>query len=87
MTSDPNTTTITEENTIMETREKRARRAAARQGLKLVKSRVRNPNIWEFGTFGIADATTNGLVADVAGSGVGLDLVEVEEFLAERNAS
>ncbi len=45
-----------------EVRENRLRRAAGRQGLRLVKSRRRNPRAAGFGSYGLFDASTRGLV-------------------------
>lgn len=42
------------------TRETRLRRMAERQGLRLVKSRLRDPNAIGFGKYTLLDASTNG---------------------------
>jgi hypothetical protein len=43
--------------------ENRMRRALARQGYRLVKSRVRDPRAIDFGRYYIVDPDTNGIVA------------------------
>ena len=63
-------------------REARARRLAQRQGLELRKSRYAS----SAGTFQIIDPSFNMIVwCDFASqTGFGLDLEDVEEFLAQR---
>lgn len=64
-------------------RENRLRRVAGRRGLRLEKSRRRDPRAWDYGTYQLVDAYTNGLVAaewDV-GRGYGLTLDEIEAWL------
>lgn len=53
-------------------RENRARRAAARQRLQLVKSRRRDPRAWDFGLFMLVDANN----ATVLGEWTNLENVE-----------
>lgn len=66
----------------LKVRENRLRRKAERQGLKLAKSRRRDPNAWDYGTYMLVDARTNGLVMpDVAGRAYGYSLDEIEEYL------
>lgn len=62
-------------------RENRLRRKAARQGLQLHKSRLRDPNATGFGTFMLTDADTSGVVAASLPHGYGLDLDDVEQYL------
>jgi hypothetical protein len=62
-------------------RENRLRRAAARQGLRLVKSRRRDPRAIDYGGFMIVDAHTNGVVAGELNSPQALDLDQVEAAL------
>jgi hypothetical protein len=62
-------------------REERLRRAAKRQGLALVKSRSRHPDVLVYGTYGLVDPQRNAWVASSGGDGYGLDLDEIEQFL------
>lgn len=66
--------------------ENKVRRMAARQGLRLMKSRRRDPNAWDYGTYMLVDLPTNIVVfADWSvGQGFGLDLDEVATFLLEQ---
>lgn len=67
-------------------RENRLRRMAERQGLRLEKSRRRDPRALEYGTYMLVAENTNTIVA--AGNndrGYGLSLDEIEETLT--NAS
>jgi hypothetical protein len=67
-------------------REQRARSQARRQGLRLTKSRVRNPESVEYGTFGLIDPMTNGLVVGESWArGFGYTLDEIETYLSEAN--
>lgn len=50
------------------------RRRARRLGLLIRKSRVRDPQRWEYGSHWLVDERTNGLVA---GGELGLDLEEL----------
>jgi hypothetical protein len=59
-------------------RENRVRRAIARRGFQLVKTRRRDPNAWDYGTYMINDPRINGVVSN----GV-LTLDEVEDWLDE----
>jgi hypothetical protein len=43
-------------------RENRVRRAAERQGLRLIKSRRRDENAWDHGTYGLLSAETSAVV-------------------------
>ena len=58
--------------------ENRLRAAAARQGLRLVKSRRRDPRAIDFGTYWLLDVSTNGLVAS---DQFGLGLDDVARYL------
>ncbi len=65
------------------TYESSLRRMAQRQGLRLIKSRRRDPNALECGTYGLVDVETNGL-ATYGGSvseGYGFDLIEIEAHM------
>jgi hypothetical protein len=62
--------------------ENRLRRIAARQGLRLVKSRRRDPRALAHGTYQLVDTRTRALVAGIpAFEGYGLDLVDVADRL------
>ena len=61
-------------------REARARRKAKAQGLLLRKSRVRTPNVDDFGEYMIVDAYRNFVVR---GQRFDLTLEDVEGFLKE----
>ncbi|WP_231984542.1 hypothetical protein [Mycobacterium sp. 852014-52144_SCH5372336] len=63
--------------------ENRLRRAAERQGLRLVKSRAKDPRSHLYGTYMLVDAATDFVVfADHStGRGFGLDLVDVAGWL------
>lgn len=66
-------------------RENRLRRMAERQGLRLMKSRRRDPRAWGYGTYMLVDADT-GVVAFAdwaVGRGYGLSLDDIEEFLTK----
>lgn len=57
--------------------EVRLRRAAARQGLRLERSRLRDPQAIGFGTYRLLDARTGRLVAADRRNGYGLTLEQV----------
>ena len=61
-------------------RENRARRAVARRGFALQKSRRRDPRAWDYGTYQIIDPATNTMIYS-AGDGYGLTLEAVERWL------
>jgi hypothetical protein len=63
--------------------ENRLRRAARRQGLRLEKSRVRDPRATEWGTYHLVDTQTNTLAAYGYQSGYGLGLDDVARVLFE----
>jgi hypothetical protein len=71
----------TDLRTDLRTREQRARRAAARQRLRLEKSRTRDPRALDYGTFQLVDADTGALVAVGSRFGYGLSLDGVEREL------
>jgi len=60
--------------------ENRLRRAAARQGLRLEKSRLRDHRAIGYGTYQLVDDSTNTLVAS-GPSGYGLGLDQIAERL------
>lgn len=62
--------------------ENRVRRMAERQGLRLEKSRRRDPLALGFGTYGLIDIETERIVFGPAGGMYGRRLEEVEAFLA-----
>jgi hypothetical protein len=66
-------------------REDRLRRMADRQGLRLMKSRARDPRDITFGGYQLTDIQTGGLVAGWGNAerGYALDLDEVEEWLTK----
>lgn len=61
-------------------RENRLRRAAERQGFRLVKSRRRDPRALDYGRFMIVDRD-NRAVAGELNTGRGLTIDQVESFL------
>ena len=63
-------------------RENRLRQRATRQGLMVSKSRSRNPEVSDYGTFGISDDYTKLLVHGDPETGFGLSLDEVESLLS-----
>ena len=62
-------------------RENRLRRVAARQGLRLTRSRARDPEAPDFGTYVLTDPATNFVVASGLQIGHGLSLDDVERAL------
>ncbi len=66
-------------------RENRLRRVAERRGLRLMRSRRRDPNAWDYGTYQLVDVRTKGVVAAEwsIGRGYGLSLDEIEQWLDE----
>lgn len=66
-------------------RENKLRRKAARQGLRLEKSRRRDPSATSFGTYRLVDARTNVVVAyqSEAFEAYGLSLDDIERRLAD----
>ncbi|WP_168706595.1 hypothetical protein [Gordonia paraffinivorans] len=63
-------------------RENRARRAARRQGLRLEKSRARDPRALGYGTYRLVNTINNTVEAHDHTSGYGLSLDEIEQVLA-----
>jgi hypothetical protein len=64
-------------------RENRLRNMAARQGLRLTKTRRRDPRALDYGTYMLVDANTDALVAWGLQSGYGMTLDEIETCLKE----
>jgi hypothetical protein len=62
-------------------RENRLRRAATRQGLRLEKSRARDPRAIGYGTYQLTNPYSNTLVAYGLQSGYGLSLDQIEKAL------
>jgi hypothetical protein len=68
-------------------RENRLRRMADRQGLRLVKSRRRDPRAVDYGGYMLVDQATNTVVAGAGALGrPAWDLDQVEEYLTSRPA-
>lgn len=61
--------------------ENRLRRAAERQGLRLEKSRSRDPRATDYRTYRLVDPSTNTLVAYAVQGGYGLGLDEIAREL------
>lgn len=64
-------------------RENRLRRAAERQGLKLEKSRRRDPRAIDFGTYRLVDMRTNAVTVHSGPSDYGMSLEDIERALNE----
>lgn len=64
-------------------RENRLRRMAERQGLRLQKSRRRDPRALDYETYGLVDVRFNTLEVGDPSNGYGLTLDEVEAALME----
>jgi hypothetical protein len=63
-------------------RENRLRRMANRQGLLLRKSRRRDPNAWDYGTFELIDPSINAtLIPSPTGRAYGISLDQIEREL------
>ena len=62
-------------------RENRLRRAAERQGLKLSRSRRRDPRALDYGGYMLLDATTNAVVVGGRPRPYSATLDDVEEWL------
>jgi len=63
--------------------ENRLRRMAQRQGLRLAKSRRRDPRAWDYNTYMLVDVATTGIVASGSQSGYGLGLDDIEKELTK----
>lgn len=74
-------------------RENRLRRMAERQGLRLEKSRRRDPRALDYGTYALVQGSRDGnwrsreLVAGDHNTGYGMTLDEVEQQLSEGSLS
>lgn len=62
-------------------RENRLRRMAQRQGLKVVKSRRRDPRALDYGGYMIADESTNGVVMGGYPWAFSASLDDIEDYL------
>jgi hypothetical protein len=62
-------------------RENRARRTADRQGLRLVKSRRRDPRSIDYGAYMLVDRFTDTVVAGELNTPRALSLEDVERYL------
>lgn len=62
-------------------RENRLRRMAGRQGMRLVKSRRRDPNALDFGCFALVDHQTNGINFGAGPFGYDASLNDIETYL------
>ncbi|AUM17197.1 MULTISPECIES: hypothetical protein [Rhodococcus] len=61
--------------------ENKIRRIADRQQLRVEKSRRRDPNASDFGTYRVVDVRTGGVVACEHHTGYGLTLTDVHRYL------
>ena len=68
-------------------RENRLRRMAERQRLALRKSRRRDPNAYDHGTYAIIDPSTNAVATFLEGQEFGLTLDDVEAWLTSDKAT
>jgi hypothetical protein len=73
------TATMTERQYV--TLETRCRRAAKRQGLKVIKSRSRDPRAVDYGGYMIVNTYTNTIKAGELGTPDVLSLAEVAQYL------
>ncbi|MGZ5379724.1 MAG: hypothetical protein ACXWD8_17520 [Mycobacterium sp.] len=65
--------------------ENRLRRAAARQGLRLEKSRLRDPRALGYGTYHLVNAATNRRAVYGSPKGYGLGLDDIARALIHEN--
>jgi hypothetical protein len=71
----------TNEDRAWKVREQRARRAAKRQGLELVKSRRRDPRALDYGGYMLVDASTRRVVYGYGYNHFGPRLSDIETWL------
>lgn len=64
-------------------RDSRLRRIARQQGLRLVKSRSRNPLAIDYGGYMIVDAASNVVLAGELNTPMAMSLDAVERYLTE----
>ena len=62
-------------------RENRARRAVARRGYELQKTRRRDPQAFDYQTYQVVDAISGKLILGDKRRGFGLSLADVEAWL------
>lgn len=62
-------------------RENRLRRMADRQGLRLLKSRRRDPHAIDHGCYALTDVATSGAVFGFGSFGYEADLEDIEKYL------
>ncbi|WP_142391427.1 hypothetical protein [Mycobacterium sp. ENV421] len=67
--------------------ENKLRRSATRQGLRLEKSRVRDPRAVDYSTYQLVDVAANTIVSSGNQDGYGLGLHEIARALAEYSLS
>lgn len=67
--------------------ENKLRRSATRQGLRLEKSRARDPRAVDYSTYHLVDVATNTIASSGNQSGYGLGLHEIGQVLAEYSMS
>ena len=65
-------------------RENKLRRMAQRQGLRVVKSRRRDPQAYDYNGYMILDTAINGIVAGSQPMEFSFSLDDVERFLQQR---
>lgn len=66
-------------------RENRMRRKLDRMGYRLIKSRRKDPDAFDYGLFAIVDQNHNSLMHEsLAGSIYALDLEEVDSWIEEQ---
>jgi hypothetical protein len=79
---------MTEQTSAAKVKENRLRRMAARQGLRLEKSRRRDPRALDYGTFQLVWIDTNAIAASGGNrEGYGMHLDEIETALTEDEPS
>jgi hypothetical protein len=71
---------MTEEQEV-KVRENRLRRAAERQGLRLVKSRRRDPRAFDYGKYMLVDSESNAIVHGLVAGHIGAGLDDIEAYL------
>jgi len=62
-------------------RENKIRRMAGRQGLRLEKSKRRDPHALDYGMYMLVDIQTNGVVLGSGPVGPNADLDDIEKYL------
>jgi hypothetical protein len=67
-------------STAEKTRETRLRRMAGRQGLRIMKSRARDPRALDYGRWYVCDPWTNAIIAGEPGY---MDIDDIERYLLD----